>query len=255
MTTQFIHPCRKQASVILSGIGGWEVGLMEAGWEMQTSTENDVGKLDVLRRNFRHSVISCMPESPVRDGLFVIGGLPEHSCEGPFWDSCMQAVVNSEARWVVLETVHTVLRTNPWPGAMGRIQKDFHDAGYTTLWCIVIYGCREPVIRWSRLIVIGWPMGWGIPSQLSTCHAQALLMNDVEMAVNVQRGQTYPRHAIPEWTKSIGFPAQWLQVDERQEEYLTVATVPTVATNIGRMILSADQYLMQLVEQGEYSAL
>lgn len=255
MSTQFIHPCRRNTSVILSGIGGWEVGLTAAGWEMQTSTENDAGKLDVLRRNVGHTVLPCMPESPVHDGLFVIGGLPEHSCEGTLWDSCMQAVIDSQARWVVLETVHTVLRTQPWPGAIGRIQKDFHDAGYTTLWCIVIYGCREPVIRWARLMVVGWPMGWGIPTQLSMCHAQALLMNDVEMAVNVQRGQTYPRHNSSAWMEKIGFPAHWLLHDELRTEYLTVATVPTVATNIGRMILSADQYMTQLVEQEEYSAL
>lgn len=249
MSEPFLPQCSKQAGVVLSGIGGWEIGLTAAGWDIAYSAENDPGKIEVLRRNFNHSVTSWMPKSHIENGLFVIGGLPEHSCMGQLWDNCMQALAASRARWVILETVHTVMREKVWPGSIGRIQKDLYDAGYTTLWFVVLYGCKDPVIRWTRLIVIGYPMGCGIPVQLSQCHGQAVLMNDIEMSVNVQCGQTYPRHSLSAWMEQIGFPETWLSDREPKEDYLTVATLPAVAMNIGRMILSADQYMTQLIEQ------
>lgn len=245
----FLPPCSKQVGVVLSGIGGWEIGLANAGWDIAYSAENDPGKLEVLRRNCLHSVTSWMPTSHIADGLFVIGGLPEHSAQGALWESCMSALRASRARWVILETVHTVMREKVWPGSIGRIQKDFHDAGYTALWFIVIYGCKDPVIRWTRLVVVGWPMGQSIPIQLSQYHGQAVLLNDVEVGVRVQRGQTYPRQDISAWMEHIGFPEGWLADREPKEEYLTVATLPCVATNIGRMILNADQYMTQMIEQ------
>ena len=92
-------------------------------------------------------------------------------------------------------------------------------------------------------------MGQSIPIQLSQYHGQAVLLNDVEVGVRVQRGQTYPRQDISAWMEHIGFPEGWLADREPKEEYLTVATLPCVATNIGRMILNADQYMTQMIEQ------
>ena len=250
----FLPPCSKKAGVVLSGIGGWELGLQEAGWDIAFSAELDLDKQRILTRNFNHPVFSsaCHAEKlgAVPDGLFVIGGLPEHSCNSPMWTDCMHALAQSKARWVILETVHTVMREHAWPGAIGRIQRDLHDLGYVTLWFMVIYGCKDPVIRWARLMVVGWPMGRSIPIQLSQCHGQAVLMNDIEMGVNSHRGQTYPGHDIPRWMDTIGFPDGWLHEDEPRKDFLTVATIPTVAINIGRMILSADEYTTQLIEQG-----
>lgn len=233
------------AGVVLSGIGGWELGLQSAGWNISYSAETDHAKREILARHVPWTIYDNVTsvDQDVRNGLYVTGGLPSHECQGQLWEACAHGIYQSEARWVVVETVHTMLGHDRWPGAMGRLQRDLHDMGYTTLWIGTAFGSKVPTVRWVRIMVIGWPMGWGIPTALSALHAQVVLLNDLEVAIDSKYRLMHADEHPHEWMTCMGYPAHWMTDQDKRAEHLAVTSCPMAAHFIGNVLKRADREL------------
>jgi len=241
----YLEPGNKTAGVLLSGIGGWELGLQRGGWDLAYSAESDMAKREILGRHFTAPVYSdiALIDQPVYNGLCVVGGLPSHECKGPVWDACVETLYRSEARWVVVETVHTLLGHTVWPGAFGRLQRDLHDLGYTTMWFGVAFGNKLPTVRWVRLIILGFPMGWGIPAELSSLHAQVVLFNDLQIAGGAKYMLAHADNDPQGWMECMGYPADWMTTEDDQVGCMSVTSCPQVTEFVGTVIAKADQVL------------
>lgn len=241
----FLPPGSSQAGVVLSGIGGWELGLHRAGWDILYSAESDAGKRDILSRHASWPIYETLSavQCSVRNGLYIVGGLPSHECEGELWKSCVQGIYQSEARWVIVETVHTVLGHTVWPGAMGRLQHDLHNLGYTTLWIGTAFGNKFPTVRWIRLMMIGFPMGWGIPTALSALHSQVVLVNDLEVAAKASYLLMHADQHPHQWMTCMGYTEDWMNEHDDRNTYLSVTSCPMVTEVVGGIIMKADKEL------------
>jgi site-specific DNA-cytosine methylase len=241
-----------RAGVLLSGIGGWEVGLEMAGWQVDWSCEQDAGKRALLERAsprpcYQHSADAARSASVLPDGLLVIGGLQDHSMEDHTWHDCLAVIDRTRPRWVVLETVHTIM-LNRWPQSFTKASTALHSRGYTTLWFFAALGSQTPNARWTRLFIVGWPIGTGIPSNFARMHGQVLSAGDRSIALNGRLGQVYPDESNLVWTSAWGFPDQWIRDDEPWDEWLRISSAPRVTAAVAQSILLADQDLMKLLE-------
>lgn len=235
----------RHAGVVLSGIGGWEEGLARAGWQIIFSAERDEQKRAHLAA--RRSGVVCYDSvasvsTSLRHGLYVMGGLPEHSCQGGVWQNCMDVLDRVDPRWVVIETVHTVF-AEAWPGAWGRLQRDLADRSYSTMWVGTLFASADPPVRWARVIVIGWPLGCGIPDSLSMMHGRVMIVGNVDVALSSRLGQVYARQDTLAWQQAVGFDTSQAFTYEQLE----ASSVPAVTYHIGKALFSADEHLSLMV--------
>jgi hypothetical protein len=242
----------KRVGVLLSGIGGWEVGLHLAGWELAWSCEQDAGKRGVLARNlpipcYANTADVAAARPSLQDGLLVIGGLQHHGMDDQTWADCLSVLESSQPRWVVIETVHTTM-SQRWPGSFAAACDTLHRRGYATMWFMTVLGLQQPATRWARLIIIGWPIGYGIPATLATRHGGVVGVGNEGIVMNGQLGQVYPNFSAEIWGGAFGFPDGWLLDAEPWRDWLEIASAPRVTYRVAKALLEADSQLTQLLD-------
>jgi len=237
----------QHVGVLLSGIGGWECGLLSAGWRLDWSCEQEAGKRALLARHLDApcygSVAEVVASAPtLADGLLVIGGQSAQEMDDPRWQECLAVVDRTRPRMLVLETTESVL-TPQRPEVFARVIYDIQTRGYMVTWVVMRLGLDHPMSRWARLMVIGWPMGVHIPAALIGLHGRTMAAGNVALAFASGSGNVYPIDDREGWASTWGFPAGWVQEGDDWLQWLRDCSAPLVTASLATTLLMVGQEL------------